>query len=233
MKQCRNCRGSTSSSRSRVSDGTRPTPYSVSRQNRLVRMHGIVELQKILHAEHRQAQAICSAPGSSMRQARTSFNRPLSVLRMPGIFAVHPALRVVSRRDFPHQKANSPESSRKVYEIFFQTLYFSKGSSLSGNCWTFLEKLRPDERAVDFFHAHLNEVSDRREKLEVPRRPARRHRRQGRAISVTRRRQNRRSRFSNANSGFSASTDAAYASLKANGCALRRRPPTRSWSISA
>ena len=56
VKQCRNCRGS--SRRSRVSDGTRPTPYSVSRQNRLVRMHGIVELQKTLHAEHRQAQAI-------------------------------------------------------------------------------------------------------------------------------------------------------------------------------
>ena len=33
-------------------------------------------------------------PGSSMRQARTSFNRPLSVLRMPGILAVHPALRL-------------------------------------------------------------------------------------------------------------------------------------------
>ena len=30
--------------------------------------------------------------------------------------------------------------------------------------WTFLEKLRPDERAVDFFHAceHLSEVSDHR-----------------------------------------------------------------------
>ena len=26
--------------------------------------------------------------------------------------------------------------------------------------WTFLEKLRPDERAVDFFHAHLGEVAD-------------------------------------------------------------------------
>ena len=40
--------------------------------------------------------------------------------------------------------------------------------------WTFLEKLRPDERAVDFFHAceHLGEVSDRREQLvrKVPRR---------------------------------------------------------------
>ena len=38
--------------------------------------------------------------------------------------------------------------------------------------WTFLEKLRPDERAVDFFHAHLSEVSDRREQLvrKVPRR---------------------------------------------------------------
>ena len=40
--------------------------------------------------------------------------------------------------------------------------------------WTFLEKLRPNERAVDFFHAceHLSEVSDRREQLvrKVPRR---------------------------------------------------------------
>ena len=28
--------------------------------------------------------------------------------------------------------------------------------------WTFLEKLRPDEQAVDFFHAceHLGEVAD-------------------------------------------------------------------------
>ena len=72
------------------------------------------------------------------KQARTSFNNPgaLSVFRMPGIFAVQscPALRVVSRRDFPRQKANNPESPRKVYENFFQTLYFSKGSSLSGNC---------------------------------------------------------------------------------------------------
>ena len=45
-----------------------------------------------------------------------------------------------------------------------------------------------------------SEVSDRREQLEVPRRPARRRRRQGRAISATRRRRNRR--FSSANSGF-------------------------------
>ena len=106
-------------------------------------------------------------------------------------------------------------------------------SPMSGKCgptlvadaapdnWTFLEKLRPDERAADFF-LH-SEVSDRREQLEVPRRPARRRRRQGRrfAISATRRRQNRR--FSGANSGFSASTGTACASLKANGCTLRRR----------
>ena len=41
-----------------------------------------------------------------LKQARTSFNRPLSVLRMPGIFAVQscPAFRVVSRKDFPRQK---------------------------------------------------------------------------------------------------------------------------------
>ena len=49
--------------------------------------------------------------------------------------------------------------------------------------WTFLEKLRPDERAVDFF-MH-GEVSDRRERLvrKIPRHPARRRRLQGRAIS--------------------------------------------------
>ena len=64
-----------------------------------------------------------------LKQARTSFNRPLSVLRMPGIFAilVHPALRVVSRKDFPHQKANNPESPRKVYENFFSDSIFFKG----------------------------------------------------------------------------------------------------------
>ena len=78
-----------------------------------------------------------SAPGSSMRskQARTSFNRALSVLRMPGIFAVQscPALRVDSRRDFPREKANSPESSRKVYENFFFRLYiFQRVRALAG-----------------------------------------------------------------------------------------------------
>ena len=33
--------------------------------------------------------------------------------------------------------------------------------------WTFLERLRPDEQAVDFFHAceHLSEVADRRDRL--------------------------------------------------------------------
>ena len=33
--------------------------------------------------------------------------------------------------------------------------------------WTFLEKLRPDEQAVDFFHAceHLSEVANRRDRL--------------------------------------------------------------------
>ena len=64
-----------------------------------------------------------------LKQARTSFNNPgaLSVLRMPGIFAVHPALRVVSRRDFPRQKANCPESLRKVYEKIFSDSIFFKG----------------------------------------------------------------------------------------------------------
>ena len=107
--------------------------------------------------------------------------------------------------------------------------------------WTFLEKLRPDEQAVDFFHAceHLSEVSDRREQLvrKVPRRAttsAASTRSFGRylrdkattepELKVLRRelgffrKHRRRMR---------------YASLKANGCALRRRPPTRSWSTSA
>ena len=69
------------------------------------------------------------------KQARTSFNNPgaLSVLRMLGIFAVHPAPRVVSRRDFPRQKANSPESPRKVYENFFFRLYiFQRVRTLAG-----------------------------------------------------------------------------------------------------
>ncbi len=42
--------------------------------------------------------------------------------------------------------------------------------------WTFLEKLRPDEQVVDFFHAceHLSDVADRRDRLvrQVPRCPA-------------------------------------------------------------
>ena len=103
--------------------------------------------------------------------------------------------------------------------------------------WTFLEKLRPNERAVDFFHAceHLSEVSDRREQLvrKVPRRAttsaarsAIRHLRDKATTEpeVLRRelrffrKHRRRMR---------------YANLKANGCALRRRPPTRSWSTSA
>ena len=50
--------------------------------------------------------------------------------------------------------------------------------------WTFLGKLRPDEQAIDFFHAceHLGEVADRRDRLvrQVSRHPARRRRRQGR-----------------------------------------------------
>ena len=97
--------------------------------------------------------------------------------------------------------------------------------------WTFLEKLRPDEQAVDFFHAceHLSEVSDRREQLvrKVPRRAttsAASTRSFGRylrdkattepELKVLRRelgffrKHRRRMR---------------YASLKANGCALRRR----------
>ena len=72
-----------------------------------------------------------------------------------------------------------------------------------------------NKRSTFFMHS---EVSDRREQLEVPSRPARRRRRQGRrsAISATRRRRNRR--FSGANSGFSASTDAA--------CVTRTSRPT-------
>ena len=95
--------------------------------------------------------------------------------------------------------------------------------------WTFLEKLRPDEQAVDFFHAceHLSEVSDHAvasnwyEKYRAARR--RRRHRQGHsgAISATRRRQNRNSRFSGANSGFSASTDAACATQASRPTAAR------------
>ena len=99
--------------------------------------------------------------------------------------------------------------------------------------WTFLEKLRPDERAIDFFHAisarFPTVATDWYEKYRAARR--RRRRRQGRAISATRRRRNRR--FSGANSGFFRKHRMRYASLKVNGCAFRRRPPTKSWSTSA
>ena len=105
--------------------------------------------------------------------------------------------------------------------------------------WTFLEKLRPDEQAVDFFHAceHLSEVSDRREQLvrKIPRRATT-------AAASTRSRYlrdkattepelkvlRRELRFFRKNR-----RRMRYANLKANGCALRRRPPTRSWSTSA
>ena len=103
--------------------------------------------------------------------------------------------------------------------------------------WTFLGKLRPDEQAVDFFHAceHLSEVADRRDRLVRPRHPARRRRRrrQGRryAISATRRRRKRRSRFLSAR--FFRRRRMRYASLKTKGCTLRRRPRTRCWSTSA
>ena len=68
-----------------------------------------------------------------LKQARTSFNNPgaLSVLRMPGILAILVqsclVLWIVSRRDFPHQKANCPESPRKVYEKIFSDSIFFKG----------------------------------------------------------------------------------------------------------
>ena len=66
-----------------------------------------------------------------LKQARTSFNNPgaLSVLRMLGILAVQSCLAfwIVSRRDFPHQKANCPESPRKVYEKIFSDSIFFKG----------------------------------------------------------------------------------------------------------
>ena len=55
--------------------------------------------------------------------------------------------------------------------------------------WTFLEKLRPDEQAVDFFHAceRPGEVADHRDRLvrQVSRHPARR-RRAGSAIRYLR-----------------------------------------------
>ena len=82
--------------------------------------------------------------------------------------------------------------------------------------WTFLEKLRPDEQAVDFFHAISARFPTVASNWYEKYRAARRRRRQGRAISATRRRRNRR--FSGANSGFSASTDAA--------CVTRTSRPT-------
>ena len=81
--------------------------------------------------------------------------------------------------------------------------------------WTFLEKLRPDEQVVDFFHAHLGEVADHAvatdwyDKYRVTLRDA------GvdkvGTTSATRRRRKRRPRFLSASSGSSAGTGAACA----------------------
>ena len=85
---------------------------------------------------------------------------------------------------------------------------------------TFLEKLRPDERAVDFFHAHLSEVSDRREQLEVPRR----------ATTAAARSRYLRDKATT-EPEFRVLRGAAYASLKANGCGsgvVRQQGPSAS-----
>ena len=102
--------------------------------------------------------------------------------------------------------------------------------------WTFLEKLRPDERAVDFFHAisarFPTVATDWYEKYRAVLRDdvggvdkvalSPRQGDDGTGGSQARTRFFRRHRCR-----------MRYASLKANGCALRRRPPTRSWSTSA
>ena len=64
-----------------------------------------------------------------LKQARTSFNNPgaLSVLRMPGILAVQSCLVLRLPERLPHQKANCPESPRKVYEKIFSDSIFFKG----------------------------------------------------------------------------------------------------------
>ena len=66
--------------------------------------------------------------------------------------------------------------------------------------WTFLEKLRPSERAVDFACEHLSEVSDHAvasdwyDKYRAVLRDDAKGRSSGRS-AISRRRQNRRSRF--------------------------------------
>ena len=113
--------------------------------------------------------------------------------------------------------------------------------------WTFLDRLRPDERAVDFFHAceHLNEISDH----AVASNWYEKYRavllddvdgidKVIRATSTTGRPQKRRSRFSGASSGFSASTGTACATRSSKPKAARSglassKPPTRCWSTSA
>ena len=85
--------------------------------------------------------------------------------------------------------------------------------------WTFLERLRPDEQAVDFFHAceHPGEVAnhavatDWYDKYRAARRCRRRRQGYSGTTSATRRRRKRRPRFLSASSGSSAGTDAACA----------------------
>ena len=95
--------------------------------------------------------------------------------------------------------------------------------------WTFLERLRPDEQAVDFFHAceHPGEVADRRDRLVRPRHPARRRRRQGYSGTTSATGRRRKRRFLSASSGSSAGTGAA--------CATRasRSEVTRSGVVEA
>ena len=140
MKQCRNCRGSTSSRRSRVSDGTRPTPYSVSRQNRLVRMHSLVELQKTLHAEHRQAQAIRLIQPSAWIfngvEASSHFlQQPRSAERLA--HAWHSRRAILSGPPppggtFPTKRQIAPNRPEKSTKIFFRLYIFQRVRALAG-----------------------------------------------------------------------------------------------------
>ena len=87
--------------------------------------------------------------------------------------------------------------------------------------WTFLGKLRPDEQAVDFFHAckRLGEVAEHAVTTDWYDRATLRDawRRQGRqyAISATRRRRKRRPRFLSARFFRRHRRRMRYASLKA------------------
>ena len=98
---------------------------------------------------------------------------------------------------------------------------------------TFLERLRPDERAVDFFHPQRGFRPSRATgtKSTAPSCAITSATRS--AIRYLRDKATTEPEVFRRELGFSANAGAAYASLKANGCTLRRRPPTRFWSTSA